>query len=91
MSFIELFEQFMLFFFTPKCYENVFLGFNFTDIGCFKYALSKALGYGILMGSLMIKVPQILTILKHKSAEGISLTAESLMLMAVVGQIIKLN
>ena len=86
MFFFELFERVVLLFFTDKCYEKVFIEFEFTDIGCFKYALSKCLGYGILLGSLIIKVPQIMTILKHKSTDGISFIAELLMLVAVIGQ-----
>ena len=86
MSFLQLFEKLMLFFFTPVCYEKVFYDFDLSDIGCFKYALSKGLGYGILLGSLMIKVPQILTIVRHKSGEGISVVSELLMLVAVIGQ-----
>ena len=83
--FFEIFEKLILLFLTPVCYEKVFFEFDFSDIGCFKYALSKGLGYGILLGSLMIKIPQIATILKHKSGEGISLLSESLMLIAVIG------
>lgn len=44
----------------------------FGDIGCFKAAISKALGYAIIAGSLTVKVPQIVAIIKAKSAEGLS-------------------
>ncbi|KYQ94278.1 transmembrane protein [Tieghemostelium lacteum] len=37
--------------------------------------ISKALGYGIITGSLLVKVPQILKIVKSKSAESVSPTA----------------
>lgn len=35
--------------------------------------LSKALGYLIILGSLIVKVPQILKILQSNSVEGLSL------------------
>lgn len=36
--------------------------------------LSKAVGYAIIAGSLMLKVPQIMKILQAKSVEGLSFT-----------------
>lgn len=35
--------------------------------------LSKALGYLIILGSLIVKVPQIMKILNSNSVEGLSL------------------
>jgi len=37
-----------------------------------KFLLSKGLGYGILAASSVIKVPQILALMKSKSAEGLA-------------------
>ncbi|KAI8075886.1 uncharacterized protein B0P05DRAFT_546792 [Gilbertella persicaria] len=54
------------------CYENLFEEFHFTDIPCLKLAISKALGLGIVVGGAIIKVPQIFTIVRHKSAKGLS-------------------
>lgn len=34
--------------------------------------ISKCLGYGIILGAVVVKVPQIINILKAKSAEGLS-------------------
>lgn len=82
---MELFERLMLFFFTPQCYSDIFLSFDFTNIECFKYAISKCLSYGIVTGSLLIRLPQILVIIKAKSGEGISLISELMMLVAVFG------
>jgi len=87
MDFMELFEKLMLFFFTPQCYSDIFISFNFTNIECFKYAISKCLSYGIVTGSLMIRLPQILIILRAKSAEGISLISELMMLISVFGSV----
>lgn len=85
LDLLVLFEKLMLFFFSPKCYEEIFLNFNFTNIDCLKMAVSKCLGYGILAGSMLIKVPQILIILRAKSGDGISFSSELLMLIAVFG------
>lgn len=50
---------------------------------CFKALLSKGLGIGIIAGSVLVKVPQIMKILKSKSAEGLSIVSVLLDLMAI--------
>lgn len=50
---------------------------------CFKALLSKGLGIGIIAGSVLVKVPQIMKILNNKSAEGLSLVSVFLDLMAI--------
>ncbi|GLV38998.1 uncharacterized protein CBL_05997 [Carabus blaptoides fortunei] len=52
-----------------QCFDEYFVKFNFFDVPCFKSSLSKALGVGIIAGSLLVKVPQILKILNNKSGE----------------------
>ena len=42
------------------------------DLTCHRLALSKGLGLGIILGSSIVKVPQILKILNSQSAEGVS-------------------
>ena len=37
--------------------------------------MSKVLGLGIVVGGGIVKVPQILKIVKHKSARGLSLSS----------------
>lgn len=83
----ELFERFMLLFLTPQCYNDTFFDYKIPSIECCKYTISKGLGYGILMGSLLIRVPQILLILRSKSVEGLSLLSELLMIIAVFGSV----
>lgn len=56
------------------CYESLFEEFNM-DIPCFKLLISKGLGIGIVIGGAIVKIPQIVTILKHQSAQGLSLTS----------------
>lgn len=57
---------------------------RFTILGaCFKALLSKGLGIGIIAGSVLVKVPQIMKILNNKSAEGLSIISILLDLMAI--------
>jgi mannose-P-dolichol utilization defect protein 1 len=42
------------------------------EVPCLKYCLSKTLGYGIVVGSAGVKLPQVLNILKAKSVVGLS-------------------
>ncbi|KAI8382253.1 hypothetical protein BD560DRAFT_386086 [Blakeslea trispora] len=58
-----------------SCYESLFEEFHFTDTSCLKLAISKALGLGIVVGGAIIKIPQIFTIIRHKSAKGLSLAS----------------
>ncbi|KAI8070626.1 uncharacterized protein B0P05DRAFT_474329 [Gilbertella persicaria] len=58
-----------------KCYVSLVENLNIKDIDCIKYAISKGLGLGIVLGGSIVKVPQILTILRNKSAQGLSLTS----------------
>lgn len=52
-------------------------------MACFKILLSKALGYSIILGSILVKVPQIMKILKNQSAEGLSMFAVILELCGI--------
>ncbi|KAF7725574.1 hypothetical protein EC973_009529 [Apophysomyces ossiformis] len=58
-----------------QCYATLVQDLNVTDVECIKYAISKGLGLGIVLGGSIVKVPQILTILKSKSAEGLSMSS----------------
>ncbi|CAG9767472.1 unnamed protein product [Ceutorhynchus assimilis] len=79
----NLFRQVALLVFTPQCFDNYFIDFNFTDGPCFKATLSKGLGLALILGSILVKVPQILKILKSKSGEGINLFSVTLDLTAI--------
>ncbi|EJC98091.1 mannose-P-dolichol utilization defect 1 protein [Fomitiporia mediterranea MF3/22] len=58
-----------------KCYRSLVEELNVGDIDCLKYALSKGLGIGIVVGGSIMKVPQVLIILRARSARGLSFTA----------------
>ncbi|KAG2227098.1 hypothetical protein INT45_003828 [Circinella minor] len=58
-----------------KCYISLVEDFDLTDVPCIKYALSKGLGFGIVIGGSIVKIPQILTIVNAGSARGLSLAS----------------
>ena len=70
---------------SPHCYEEMMVKQHFFDMGCNKMFLSKTLGYLILLGSLMVKFPQIVKIKWNRSGQGVSVLAESIMLAAIFG------
>jgi mannose-P-dolichol utilization defect protein 1 len=58
-----------------ECYVTLAEEFHITDINCMKLAISKALGLGIVVGGAIVKIPQIITVVRHKSAQGLSLAS----------------
>ncbi|ESN90763.1 hypothetical protein HELRODRAFT_185227 [Helobdella robusta] len=72
------------YFITPKCYNKLFVDRQL-ESECLKAIISKFLGYLIILGSILVKVPQILKIVKANSAEGLSLVGIVLELIAVSG------
>ncbi|CAL1712124.1 unnamed protein product [Somion occarium] len=58
-----------------KCYTTLVENLDVDDLECLKYALSKGLGLGIVVGGSIMKVPQLLLIVSAKSAKGLSLPA----------------
>lgn len=54
------------------CYKALLLDVDIENTECVKFAVSKGLGIGIVGASAVVKVPQILKLLKSKSAEGVS-------------------
>lgn len=55
-----------------QCYSNLVLDIDVTDAECLKLAISKALGIGIVAASSIVKVPQILNLVRSRSASGVS-------------------
>lgn len=68
---------------SEKCYNVYFVKLNFLDVPCLKSTLSKGLGIGIIAGSILVKVPQILKILNSKSGQGINVYGVYLELFAI--------
>ena len=59
----EFVQQFLN---SEKCAESLFAA------DCLKLILSKLLGTLVILGSVLYKVPQIITIMKKSSVEGLS-------------------
>ncbi|XP_077445532.1 mannose-P-dolichol utilization defect 1 protein-like [Stigmatopora argus] len=70
------------------CYDEFFLNFNFLHVPCLKIALSKGLGLGIILGSVMVKLPQILKMMSARSGEGLSFQSVLLELLAIGGTVV---
>ncbi|KAL3313541.1 hypothetical protein Ciccas_007858 [Cichlidogyrus casuarinus] len=47
-------------------------------VTCFRLGLSKALGIGVILGSVLVKVPQVYSIIKSKSGAGLSIPSLAL-------------
>eukprot|EP00296_Roombia_truncata_P000614 JP436295.1.p1 GENE.JP436295.1~~JP436295.1.p1 ORF type:complete len:239 (-),score=61.79 JP436295.1:150-866(-) len=56
--------------FTQECFQE--LQKNFLHLVCLKALLSKVLGYGVVAGSVIYKVPQIRLLYNTKSGSGVS-------------------
>lgn len=72
--------------FGETCYISLFQEFEWNNAPCLKLAISKCLGLGIVVGGSIVKIPQIITIVRHGSAKGLSLT--SFLLETVAYQIV---
>ncbi|ORZ11050.1 hypothetical protein BCR41DRAFT_378314 [Lobosporangium transversale] len=66
------------------CYTSLIEDFNYRDVPCIKYAISKGLGFGIVAGGAIVKVPQIIKIISARSAVGVSLSSYMLETLACV-------
>lgn len=55
-----------------QCYQTLLLDVALDDQPCLKLAVSKGLGIGIIAASSIVKVPQILKLVRSKSADGVS-------------------
>lgn len=64
-------ESFLQNLFTPQCYEIIFEN-KILDAECIKPLVSKILGFGIIGGALLLKVPQIVAIISSGTVEGLS-------------------
>ena len=53
------------------CYKALVLDVDETNVDCIKLAVSKGLGVGIVAASAVVKVPQILNLVRSRSAAGL--------------------
>jgi len=68
-------EKFILGLLSESCYETFFSQHDFLNAPCLKLTLSKVLSFGILAGSVVYKLPQVIKLYRAKNAEGMSLTS----------------
>ncbi|XP_057302400.1 mannose-P-dolichol utilization defect 1 protein-like [Hydractinia symbiolongicarpus] len=69
---VYFFTPLVLLFMSEKCHDEFFIKFNFFDVPCLKMTLSKGLGYGIILGAILVKIPQIIKLVQAKSGVGVS-------------------
>eukprot|EP00118_Oscarella_pearsei_P000406 m.4879 g.4879 ORF g.4879 m.4879 type:complete len:243 (+) comp11463_c0_seq1:54-782(+) len=79
----DWFSRLVLYFLPQNCFEEYFVKFNFFDGPCFNILLSRGLGMGIVLGSVLVKLPQMVKIVRQSSVIGLSLVAFFLELIAV--------
>ncbi|XP_062368179.1 mannose-P-dolichol utilization defect 1 protein isoform X1 [Cinclus cinclus] len=85
---MELLRPWLVPFLLPDhCFDQFFLRFQLLDVPCLKILLSKVLGYGIVAGSLLVKVPQLLKVWGSRSGRGLSLPSVLLELLALGGSV----
>lgn len=70
-----------------QCYQELFLQLNFSHVDCLKVLISKLLGLAIIVGAVIVKLPQIIKIFGAKSGEGVSFLSQFLELMAVTATV----
>ncbi|KZO97151.1 mannose-P-dolichol utilization defect 1 protein [Calocera viscosa TUFC12733] len=58
-----------------ECYVSLVEDLNVFDTDCLKYAISKGLGVGLVLGGSIMKLPQLVVIVRARSARGVSLAA----------------
>ncbi|MBN3318576.1 MPU1 protein, partial [Atractosteus spatula] len=85
-SVVESVRELLVKFLMPeKCFDEFFVNFNLLHVPCLKVALSKGLGIGIILGSVMVKLPQIIKLYRAKSGEGLSFNSILLEMLAITG------
>ena len=65
-------ERFVSSIIGDKCYRTFFINGDLMDMDCLKYSISKGLGYGIVIGSGIMKLPQILKIVMNRDVTGLN-------------------
>ncbi|BGP19084.1 hypothetical protein JCM10213v2_007171 [Rhodosporidiobolus nylandii] len=58
-----------------ECYTSLVWNTDLTDAHCLKYSLSKGLGLAMVAGGAILKLPQIITVVRSGSARGLSLSS----------------
>lgn len=64
-----------------RCFNTFFVDFDLFNAPCLKATISKGLGYAIILGACVVKVPQILAFLRSGSVAGVSRSSTYLELL----------
>ena len=67
-------KTYKLLLWTPKCYDTWFTDYSFFDVDCLKSIVSRGLSFGIIVGSSVLKLPQMYNFYRAKSTFGVSST-----------------
>jgi mannose-P-dolichol utilization defect protein 1 len=59
---------------TPQCYTTWFTSYDFFNATCLKSIIARGLSFGIIVGSSVLKLPQMYNFYRAKSTNGVSPT-----------------
>lgn len=62
-------------FVNQECCDSILIDWNFQNKACILLFFSKAIGYGLIAFSSILKIPQLIQIIIHKSGKGLSMTS----------------
>jgi hypothetical protein len=65
------------FIFREDCLEK-FMAYDFSDQECLKVTISKGIGFAIVAGSSILKLPQIIKIVSSGSVDGLAAMSQYL-------------
>ncbi|XP_061105046.1 mannose-P-dolichol utilization defect 1 protein-like isoform X2 [Conger conger] len=89
MDTMNPFKDFLLTHYMPeKCYNEFFHNFNLIHVPCLNIFLSKILGVWIMLGTVVVKLPQICKLLRAGGAEGLSFVSSLFELFAITGSMV---
>lgn len=68
---------------SDDCCHRFAYDWDFLEPECMKHAVTKGIGYGIIVASTLVKLPQVIKILSAKSGAGISVLGTLLEALAI--------
>ncbi|XP_069738590.1 mannose-P-dolichol utilization defect 1 protein, partial [Phaenicophaeus curvirostris] len=76
MAAMEALRPLLVPYFVPdSCFEELCLRLHLLHVPCLKILITKVLGYAIVAGSVLVKLPQVLKVWGARSGAGLSPTA----------------
>jgi mannose-P-dolichol utilization defect protein 1 len=74
-------------FVNKQCCDAIFVDLDFKNSECLSLFVSKAIGFGLIAFSSILKVPQLIQIIAHKSGRGMSIPS---LFMEIVANVLSL-